>query len=254
MKRIRSFLFLQHLISKMKPANGGSRIGIILNGSPLFTGGAGSGESEIRKWIIENDMLEAIIALPDQLFYNTGIFTYIWIVSNRKPKERKGKVQLVNAISFYNKMTRSLGNKRNEIGEGHIESITKIYGDFKDNKFSKIFNNEDFGYWQITVERPLKDESGNIIKDGKDKPKPDANLRDSERVPLKEDVKTYFEREVLSHVPDAWIDNTKTKKGYEINFTKYFYKYKPLRNLAEIKADILALEKETDGLIKEAIE
>jgi len=248
-----SFLFLQHLISKMKPANGGSRIGIILNGSPLFTGGAGSGESEIRKWIIENDMLEAIIALPDQLFYNTGIFTYIWIVTNRKPKERKGKVQLVNAVSFYNKMTKSLGNKRNEIGEGNIETITKIYGDFNENEFSKIFDNEDFGYWQITVERPLRDESGNIVKDGKGKPKPDANLRDTERVPLKEDIKTYFEKEVLPHVPDAWIDNTKTKKGYEINFTKYFYKYKPLRRLAEIKADILALEQETEGLLKEAI-
>ncbi len=248
-----SFLFLQHLISKMKPANGGSRIGIIFNGSPLFTGGAGSGESEIRKWIIENDMLEAIIALPDQLFYNTGIFTYIWIVTNRKPKERKGKVQLVNAVSFYNKMTKSLGNKRNEIGEGHIETITKIYGDFRENEFSKIFNNEDFGYWQITVERPLKDESGNIVKDGKGKLKPDTNLRDSERVPLKEDIITYFDREVLPHVPDAWIDNSKTKKGYEINFTKYFYKYKPLRSLSEIRADILALEQETEGLLKEAI-
>jgi len=248
-----SFLFLQHLISKMKPANGGSRIGIILNGSPLFTGGAGSGESEIRKWIIENDMLEAIIALPDQLFYNTGIFTYIWIVTNRKPKERKGKIQLVNAISFYNKMTKSLGNKRNEIGESHIETITKIYGDFKENEFSKIFDNEDFGFWQIIVERPLRDENGNIIKDNKGKPKSDANLRDGEIVPLKEDIQTYFEREVLPYVPDAWIDNSKTKKGYEINFTKYFYKYKPLRSLAEIRADILALEKETDGLLKEAI-
>ncbi|HKZ36583.1 MAG TPA: N-6 DNA methylase, partial [Chryseolinea sp.] len=246
-----SFLFLQHMISKMKPANGGSRIGIIFNGSPLFTGGAGSGESEIRKWIIENDMLEAIIAMPDQLFYNTGIFTYIMIVTNRKPKDRKGKIQLV---SFYNKMSKSLGNKRNEIGEGHIETITKIYGDFKENEFSKIFDDEDFGYWQITVERPLKDESGNVVKDGKGKPKPDANLRDGERVPLKEDIKTYFDREVLPHVPDAWIDDSKTKKGYEINFTKYFYKYKPLRSLAEIRGDILALEKETEGLLRKAIE
>ena len=184
---------------------------------------------------------------------NTGIFTYIWIVTNRKAKERKGKVQLVNAISFYNKMSKSLGNKRNEIGESHIETITKIYGDFKENEFSKIFDNENFGYWQITVERPLRDENGNIAKDGKGKLKADANLRDTERVPLKDDIKTYFEMEVLPQVPDAWIDNSKTKKGYEINFTKYFYKYKPLRSLAEIKADILALEKETDGLIKEAI-
>jgi len=249
-----SFLFLQHMISKMKPANGGSRIGIVFNGSPLFTGSAGSGESEIRKWIIENDMLEAIIAMPEQLFYNTGIFTYIWIVSNRKTRERKGKIQMVNAIGFYNKMSRSLGNKRNEIGEDHIGTITKIYGDFKENEFSKIFDNDDFGYWQITVERPLRDESGNIVKDSKSKPKPDADLRDSERVPLKEDIKTYFNREVLPHVPDAWVDESKTKKGYEINFTKYFYKYKPLRSLAEIRADILALEKETDGLLRKAIE
>ncbi|KCZ72871.1 type I restriction-modification system methyltransferase subunit [Candidatus Methanoperedens nitroreducens] len=248
-----SFLFLQHMISKMKPANGGSRIGIVFNGSPLFTGSAGSGESEIRKWIIENDMLEAIVAMPEQLFYNTGIFTYIWIVTNRKTRERKGKIQLINAISLYNKMARSLGNKRNEIGEGHIETITKIYGDFKENEFSKIFANEDFGYWQITVDRPLRDESGNIVKDSKGKLKSDANLRDSERVPLKEEIQTYFEREVLPHVPDAWIDNSKTKKGYEINFTKYFYKYKPLRSLAEIRADIMALEKETDGLLREVI-
>ena len=249
-----SFLFLQHMISKMKPANGGSRIGIVFNGSPLFTGGAGSGESDIRKWIIENDMLEAIVAMPDQLFYNTGIFTYIWIVTNRKAKERKGKIQLVNAVSFYNKMSRSLGNKRNEIGEGHIETITRMYGDIKENEFSKIYDNSEFGYWQITVERPLRDERGNIVKDGKGKPKPDANLRDNERVPLKEDIQTYFEREVLPHVPDAWIDNSKTKKGYEINFTKFFYKYKPLRRLSEIRADILALEKETEGLLKKAIE
>jgi type I restriction enzyme M protein len=249
-----SFLFLQHMISKMKPANGGSRIGIVFNGSPLFTGGAGSGESDIRKWIIENDMLEAIVAMPDQLFYNTGIFTYIWIVTNRKAKERKGKIQLVNAVSFYNKMSRSLGNKRNEIGEGHIETITRMYGDFKENEFSRIYDNSEFGYWQITVERPLRDERGNIVKDGKGKPKPDANLRDNERVPLKEDIKTYFEREVLPHVPDAWIDESKTKKGYEINFTKFFYKYKPLRRLSEIRADILALEKETEGLLKKAIE
>jgi type I restriction enzyme M protein len=176
------------------------------------------------------------------------------IVTNRKSKDKKGKIQLVNAISFYNKMSKSLGNKRNEIGDGHIETITKIYGDFKENEFSKIFNNEDFGYWQIIVERPLRDESGNTVKDGKGKPKPDANLRDTERVPLKENIKTYFEREVLPHVPDAWIDNSKTKKGYEINFTKYFYKYKPLRRLAEIRADILALEKETEGLLRKAIE
>lgn len=248
-----ALMFLQHMVSKMKPSNGGSRIGIVFNGSPLFAGGAGSGESDIRKWIIENDMLEAIIALPDQLFYNTGIFTYIWIVTNRKPKERKGKVQMINAISFYNKMKKSLGNKRHELGTEHIEEITKMYGDFKKSKFSKIFDNEDFGYWQITVERPLRDGKRIIVKDNKGKLKVDASLRDTENVPLKDDIKKYFEKEVLPHMPDAWIDEEKTRKGYEISFTKYFYEYKPLRSLEEIKKDILALEKQTEGMLKEVI-
>lgn len=248
-----ALLFLQHMISKMKPTNGGSRIGIVFNGSPLFTGGAGSGESEIRKWIIENDMLEAIIALPDQLFYNTGIFTYIWIVTNRKPKERKGKIQLINAISFYVPMKKSLGNKRHEISPTQISEITKIYGEFKENKYSKIFDNDYFGYWQITVERPTRNEKGNIQKDNKGKPKADATLRDTENVPLKDDIKKYFEKEVLPHVSDAWIDESKTRKGYEISFTKYFYQYKPLRSLEEIRKDILALEKQTEGMLKEAI-
>lgn len=248
-----ALMFLQHMVSKMKPSNGGSRIGIVFNGSPLFTGGAGSGESEIRKWIIENDMLEAIIALPDQLFYNTGIFTYIWVVTNRKPKERKGKIQLINAVSFYNKMRKSLGNKRHELGSEHIDEITKIFGDFKKGKFSKIFNNEDFGYWQITIERPQKDEKGKVIQDNRGNAKADTTLRDTENVPLNEDIQKYFEREVVPHVPDAWIDETKTKKGYEISFTKYFYEYKPLRSLEEIKKDILALEKQTEGMLKEVI-
>ena len=249
-----ALMFLQHMISKMKPSNGGSRIGIVFNGSPLFTGGAGSGESEIRRWIIENDRLEAIIALPDQLFYNTGIFTYVWIVTNRKPKERKGKVQLINAVSFFTKMKKSLGNKRNEISPKQIEEITKMYGDFKRGKYSKIFDNEELGYWQITIERPERDAKGNIVKDNKGKPKADGSLRDTENVPLKDNIKKYFEKEVLPHVPDAWIDETKTKKGYEISFTKYFYEYKPLRTLEEIKKDILALEKQTEGMLKEVIE
>jgi len=249
-----ALMFLQHMISKMKPSNGGSRIGIVFNGSPLFTGGAGSGESEIRRWIIENDRLEAIIALPDQLFYNTGIFTYVWIVTNRKPKERKGKVQLINAVSFFTKMKKSLGNKRNEISPKQIEEITKMYGDFKRGKYSKIFDNEELGYWQITIERPERDAKGNIVKDNKGKPKADGSLRDTENVPLKDNIKKYFEKEVLPHVPDAWIDETKTKKGYEISFTKYFYEYKTLRTLEEIKKDILALEKQTEGMLKEVIE
>jgi type I restriction enzyme M protein len=248
-----SLLFLLHLISKMKK-NGvaGSRIGIVLNGSPLFTGGAGSGESNIRKWIIENDMLEAIIALPDQLFYNTGIFTYLWFVTNRKDKKRKGKVQLINAVSMFEKMPKALGNKRNIITPGQIEEITRIYGEYKEGKFCKIFDNEDFGYTRLTVERPLL-QNGKVVKDNQGSPKPDPSLRDNEDVPLKEDIEEYFKREVLPHVPDAWIDHTKSKVGYEINFTRYFYEYKPLRSLEEITADILKLEDEARGMINNII-
>ena len=342
-----SFLFLQHMISKMKHDSAGSRIGIVFNGSPLFTGSAGSGESEIRKWIIENDMLEAIVALPDQLFYNTGISTYIWIVTNRKDAARKGKIQLVNAVDYYTKMKKSLGNKRNEISAENIDIITKLYGDFNQGEFCKVFDNADFGYQRITVERPLKlnfqtsseridrlkeetaftnlasskkkgtsgeeeieagkrlqqsildmlssmdsgklyknrDEFTKVLKHHikvsgldvnppllkamlkalseqdetadvctvKGEPESDTNLRDYENVPLKEDIHTYFEREVKPHVPDAWIDESKTKVGYEINFTKEFYKYKPLRSLDEIRADIIALEEEMEGLLKEAV-
>jgi len=249
-----SLLFLLHMISKMQPADkGGSRIGIVLNGSPLFTGGAGSGESEIRKWIIENDMLEAIIALPDQLFYNTGISTYIWIVTNKKTKYRKGKVQLINATGLFVKMPRSLGNKRNEIAKHQIEQITKKYGEFTENELVKIYPNKLFGYSRITVERPERDAAGKILMDKKGNTKADSNLRDYENVPLQDNIEAYFKREVLPHVPDGWIDHSKTKVGYEINFTRYFYQFKPLRRLSEIRADILALEKETDGLIKEII-
>lgn len=264
-----SLLFLQHMISKMKRNAGGSRIAIVFNGSPLFSGGAGSGPSEIRKWIIENDLLEAIIALPDQLFYNTGISTYIWIVTDRKSKERKGKVQLINATGsdkedkdnpFYLKMMRSLGNKRKEIGDGtsgkpdQVKTITEIYGAFQEGEYCKIFDNEDFGYHRITVERPKRNEKGEIEKDKKGNPVPDADLRDFENIPLKDNIEKYFEHEVKPHVPDAWIDETKTKIGYEINFTKYFYQYKPLRSLEEIRKDILALENETVDMIKKVIE
>lgn len=239
-----SLLFLQHMIAKMKPAGEeGSRIGIVLNGSPLFTGSAGSGESDIRKWIIENDMLEAIVALPDQLFYNTGISTYIWMVTNHKEKRRKGKVQLINATGFFVKMAKSLGNKRNEISQVQINTIGKLYGDFREGEFVKIYPNNFFGYSRITVERPTRDAKGKIIPDKKGNPKPDADLRDYENIPLQDDIEAYFRREVLPHVPDAWIDHSKTKVGYEINFTKYFYQYKPLRSLEEIRADILRLEK-----------
>jgi type I restriction enzyme M protein len=216
-------------------------------------------------------MLEAIIALPDQLFYNTGISTYFWIVTDRKKTERKGKVQLINATGsdwaegdknnpFYVKMMRSLGNKRKEIGDGRdgkpdqIKTITEIYEAFEEGPYCKIFDNEDFGYQRITIERPKKNEKGVVEKDKKGEPIPDADLRDFENVPLKENVEEYFKREVLPHLPDAWIDNSKTKIGYEINLTKYFYKYKPLRSLEDIRKDILALEEETDGMIKEVIE
>jgi type I restriction enzyme M protein len=248
-----SMLFLQHMVSKMKPTNGGSRLAIVFNGSPLFSGSAGSGPSEIRRWIIENDMLEAIIALPDQLFYNTGIPTYIWVVTNRKSKERKGKVQAINAISFYEKLNKSLGSKRHEIKENDIDKIVTIYGDFKESKCSKIFDNEDFGYAQITIERALKDEKGNIVKDSKSNPKPDPKLRGTENVPLKENIQKYFDKEVLPFVPDAWMDESKTKIGYEINFPKYFFEHKVLRTLEEISNDISKLEKENYGLLKEIL-
>ncbi len=248
-----SFLFLMHLMSKMKAE--GSRLAIVFNGSPLFSGSPSTtkNESSIRQWIIENDRLEAIIALPNQLFYNTGISTYIWIISNNKPKKRRGKVQLINAESFFKKMNKSLGDKRNELSNEHISQITKLYGTFSENEYSKIFDNEDFGYRKVTVERPERDKKGNVVLDKNKKPKSDSGLRDTENIPLKEDVNAYMQREVLPHVPDAWVDETKTRVGYEINFTKYFYKYKPLRALAEIKKDILALEEETEGLIKEVI-
>ena len=251
-----SFLFLMNLMSKMQdPSKGGSRLAIVFNGSPLFSGSPSSkkNESSIRQWIIENDLLEAIIALPNQLFYNTGISTYVWIISNHKTAERKGKVQLINAIDFFKKMSKSLGDKRNELSDEHIAEITELYGDFTENKYCKIFDNTDFGYAKVTVERPLR-ENGKIVLDRSGNPKPDSSLRDTENIPLKEDVDSYMKREVLPHVPDAWVDEKKTKIGYEINFTKYFYQYKPLRSLEEIRADILALEEQTDGLIKEVIE
>lgn len=248
-----SFLFLMSLMSKMKPE--GSRLAIVFNGSPLFSGSPSSkkNESSIRQWIIENDLLEAIIALPNQLFYNTGISTYIWIISNHKPAERKGKVQLINAVDFFVKMSKSLGDKRNKLSDKQILDITKIYGDFEEGEFSKIFDNTDFGYSKVTVERPLRDDDGKIVLDKKGKEKVDSSLRDTENIPLKVDIQNYMKREVLPHVPDAWVDESKTKVGYEVNFTKYFYKYKPLRSLEEIRADILALEKETDGLIKNVV-
>ena len=341
-------LFLQHMIARMKPeTQGGSRVAIVMNGSPLFTGDAGSGESEIRRWILENDWLEAIIALPNDLFYNTGIATYIWVLTNHKAAERRGKVQLINASEFWLPMRKSLGSKRREISSEHIREITEIFQSFQPSEVSKIFDREDFGYRKITVERPLRlnfqasperierlkeqsafaslavskkksaemkgieeqagkeqqrlildilnsfpdtlyqdrgefekvlkkamktkgitvapavykailsalserDESANICLDKQGNPEPDTDLRDTENVPLKQDINDYFDREVLPHVTDAWISDTVRdirdgalgKVGYEINFNRYFYKYQPPRTLEAIEADIKEVEGE----------
>ncbi len=274
-----SMLFLLHLISKMRPAvDGGSRIGIVLNGSPLFTGGAGSGESEIRRYVLENDLVEAIIGLPTDMFYNTGISTYVWILSNKKPDDRKGWVQLVDASSFWQKMRKSLGSKRKESSEEHIADITRLFGKcvvadlaivwdaagkeisrqllltgearpeapeggkVKVVPISRIFKNEAFGYTTITVERPLRDDAGNVVlgSKGKQKGKPQADsaLRDTENVPLSDDIAAYFKREVLPHAPDAWIDHEKSKVGYEIPFNRHFYVFEPPRSLHEIDEDL----------------
>ena len=247
-----SLLFLLHLIAKMRPAkDGGSRFGIVLNGSPLFTGGAGSGESEIRRYVLESDLVEAIIALPTDMFYNTGISTYVWIVSNRKPEHRKGKVQLIDASSFWQKMRKSLGSKRKELSQEHIDDITRLFGNFEELTrqvdgspvpISRIFANDAFGYHTITVERPERDAQGQVVLGtkgkGKGKPVADASLRDTENVPLSDDIAAYFKREVLPHAPDAWIDTDKTKVGYEIPFNRHFYVFKPPRPLAEIDAEL----------------
>jgi type I restriction enzyme M protein len=263
----------------MRPAkDGGSRFAIVLNGSPLFTGGAGSGESEVRRYVLENDLLEAIVALPTDMFYNTGIATYVWIISNRKPAPRRGKVQLIDASGFWQKMRKSLGSKRKEMGEEHIATVTRLFGGFVEAQLatvrdadgkevarevvakrerppkspkggqvmltplSRIFRNEDFGYRTITVERPLRDDRGNAVLGAKGKkkgkPQPDASLRDTENMPLSEGVAAYFEREVKPHAPDAWIDEDKTKVGYEIPFNRHFYVFEPPRSLADIDADL----------------
>jgi type I restriction enzyme M protein len=274
-----SLLFLLHLISKMRPAkDGGSRFAIVLNGSPLFTGSAGSGESEIRRYVLENDLLEAIVALPTDMFYNTGIATYVWVLSNRKPTSRKGKVQLIDASSFWQKMRKTLGSKRKEMGAADIDAVTRLFGGFTEAQIatrlnaegkelpreivaegkksslgpesdkvklaplSRIFANEAFGYSTITVERPLRDEQGNIVLGSKGKakgkPQPDTSLRDTENVPLGEEIEAYFKREVLPHAQDAWIDDEKTKTGYEIPFNRHFYVFEPPRPLPEIDAEL----------------
>ena len=371
-----SLLFLQHMLSKMQPVagdgTGGSRIAIVFNGSPLFTGDAGGGESNIRQWIIENDWLEAIVALPDQLFYNTGISTYIWVLTNRKEPRRRGKVQLIDGRRFFVKMRKSLGNKRNELSPEQIDDLTRIHGNFEDGEtrdltdedpvtheprtrprvVSKVFANEDFGYRKVTVERPLRlnfaateeriarvederafqnlakskkragpahdaevaqgharqdairgllrslagqtggevvrdreafvevlrgveaaagvkltaalrktvlaalgerDPEAEVCRDHGGNPEPDPEMRDTETVPLNEDVDAYIAREVLPHVPDAWVDESKTKVGYEIPLNRHFYVYEPPRPLEEIESDLQALEQEIAGLLSDVV-
>ena len=244
-------LFLQHMISKMEP--NGSRIAVVTNGSPLFTGDAGSGESEIRKWIITNDWLDCIVALPKDLFYNTGIYTYIWFITNKKEAHRKGKVQLINAVDFCRPEKKSLGNKRNKLYEDHLADIEKIYTAFVANENSKIFANEYFGYYQVTIEQPEYTEKGKIKLDKNGQPKSDSKKRDTENIPLNEDINSYFAEEVKPHVPDAWIDFDKTRIGYEINFTRYFYKYQKPDPSAKIKLEIVSLESTIQDLLKKVL-
>ena len=253
-----ALLFLQHMLSKME--DNGSRVGIVFNGSPLFTGDAGSGESEIRRWIIENDWLECIVALPEKLFFNTGIATYIWILTNRKSEARQRKIQLINAVDFRDEMKRNLGDKNVFISDSHIRRIIELYTGFEETEHSKIYPNDFFGYTKVTVERPLierqeilGEEVEVVVTDKKGNPKPDTKLRDSERVPLTEDIDAYYQREVKPHVPDSWIDRKKDKIGYEINFNRYFYQYTPLRSLKEITDELLALERESEGLLNEVL-
>lgn len=242
-------LFLQNAISKMKPE--GSKVAIIHNGSALFKGDAGSGESEIRRYVIENDLLDCIIQLPNDMFYNTGIATYIWILSNKKPGHRAGKVQLINASEFYNKMRKNLGSKRNELSKEHIDNITKIYGDFVENEYSKIFDNDYFGYRKVTVLQPELNEDGTPKKNKKGEYIPDKKLTDTENIPLQKTIEDYMNREVIPFAKYAYIDELKTKIGYEISFTKYFYKYQEPRKTEEIMKEILELDKKLDGVLKE---
>lgn len=333
-----ALLFLQHMISKFekideKNKKYGSRLAVVFSGSPLFSGGAGSGESNIRRWIIENDWLEAIVAMPEQMFYNTGIGTYIWIVTNRKEKERKGKIQLIDAREYYVQMRKSMGSKRRKLGEGedndtdHIRDLVQLYGWFEDTGGdSKIFRNTQFGYTRVTVERPLRlcyqmtfedkarfldalphllddieiidkelgreplmdwnvvekrirvilkkndsswkatefklfrdvfthknPKAAKVLKD-KNEYEPDSDLRDFENVPLEQNIEEYFRTEVFPHVPDAWMDRTKDKVGYEINFNRYFYKAPSLRTLSKIDEELKEVEKEIFNLLNQVVE
>jgi len=246
-----SLLFLQHMISKMESK--GSRIGVVFSGSPLFSGDSGSGESNIRKWIIENDLLECVIQLPNRLFFNTGITTYIWIVTNNKKSNRKGKVQLINGSDLSTPLRKNLGEKNVFISNEQCQIIQKTYNEFEENDRSRIFNNSHFGYTKITIEQPLKD-NGEIVKDKKGNIKTDGSLRENERIPLGKDIDDYFERNIKPHLPKSWMDRNKDSIGYEINFNKYFYQYKPLRSISDLTSELLKLEKESDGLMSKLID
>jgi len=245
-----SLLFLQHLISKMEPL--GSRIGIVFNGSPLFSGDAGSGESEIRKWIFTNDLLETIIQLPDSIFFNTSITTYLWIVTNKKTSKRKGKVQLIDGSNSFKIMKKSLGSKRKEMSEDGSNNIVQSYLNFEENDISKIYENSYFGYTKVQVEQPLV-QNGKIIKLKSGELKPDTKLRDYEKVPLDKSIDEYFKKEVKPFLPNAWMDRSKDKVGYEINFTKSFYRYESLRSSHEITNDLLKLENESRNLLNQIL-
>tara|TARA_B100001142_G_C14340995_1_gene657862 strand:+ start:201 stop:1895 length:1695 start_codon:yes stop_codon:yes gene_type:complete len=241
-----SLLFLQHLIHKMEPS--GSRIGIIFNGSPLFTGDAGQGESEIRKWIIENDWLESIIMLPDNLFFNTGITTYIWILDNKKNKDREGKVQLINAKDFFKHLRLKLGEKNKEISVEQIAKITEEHQKFSETKISKIYPNSYFKYTKVTIDQYLKDESGKTITDKKGKPKIDKKKRDYERIPSNIKIEDYLKENVTPHLKEYLYNEDLNKIGYEISLTKEFYEFKKLRDIAEIQNDLIQLENEIKNL------
>lgn len=250
-------LFVQHMVAKMRPVDeGGGRIAVFLNGSPLFTGADGSGESEVRRYLLEHDLVDAIVAMPNDFFFNTGIATYIWVLDNAKEPRRKGKMQLINANGIYGKMRKSLGNKRNEFSDAQVEQIMGLYKAFEDAdpKLSKVFDNDDFGYITVDVRRPQRDEDGNPVKTARGKLVADKDLNDTENIPLTESVDEYMAREVLPYASDAWIEPRKQKKGqmlelrdggtvgYEIPFTRHFYEYTPLRPSSEIMAEIRELE------------
>ena len=248
-----SLLFLQHMLSKMEAH--GSRVGIVFNGSPLFTGDAGGGESEIRRWIIENDWLECIVALPEFIFFNTGIPTFLWILTNSKSDKRIGKVQLINAVDYWEPMSKGLGEKRRQIGEKHVRQLTELYTNFQDTQHSKILPNRFFGYTKVTIERPLiNEETGCVVRDRKGNPKPDPALRAFQNIPFTEEVAEYFQREIKPHVPDCWLDRKKDKFGYEINFNQHFYSVQFLPSLQEITKEITSLDRKGEKLMSEILE